>query len=492
MAVATASDPVAFRPLEATESSSPAAAPAVLSDVEIAAPSRPAAGSVGGMWALFVGLGMLMIGNGLNSAVIGVRSGTEGFSVVVTGVIMAGYFAGFLIAPTLVVRMIASVGHIRVFAGLASTASTAVLVHSISVNAPAWTLMRFVFGFCFAGLYIVIESWLNEMSDSTNRGRTLALYMIVSMSGLGIGQYLIALADPSTFRLFVISSVLVSMALVPITLAGTTRAPAIRLPDPVSVRELVRVVPSGVVGMFMTGAATGTLLSLSVVYATTVGLSVERTALFLLAPTVGGVVMQWPVGKLSDRVRRRVLIFAVAMAAAAMCVLGIVTPSDNPLKLMIMFGIGGTMYPLYSLVVSYTLDWVAVERTVGASGTLVRLNGTGALVGPLLTAALMSSITPTMFYWMLGFYYSVIVAFILYRILFREALPKERERPYVPFPARATSVAFKLVIVPQRVTKRVGRNVATRRHEHRADDHWFDEWHASHADDRRSVGDDDS
>jgi MFS family permease len=428
------------------------------------------------MWALFLGLGLLMIGNGLNGAVIGVRSGVEGFSVVVTGVIMAGFFAGFLLAPTLVVRMIASVGHIRVFAGLASTASTAVLVHSLSVNAPTWVLMRFVFGFCFAGLYIVIESWLSEVSDSQNRGRTLAVYMIVSMSGLGIGQYLIALADPSTFRLFVLSSVLVSMALVPITLAGTTKAPQIRLPHPVPIRELTRVVPSGVIGSFMSGAAAGTLLGLSVVYATTVGFSIERTALFLLAPTVGGVVMQWPVGKLSDRLRRRVVILGVSVVAAVACALGVVTPSDNPVVLLIMFTIGGTMYPLYSLVVSYTLDWVAVERTVGASGTLVRLNGTGALVGPLLTAALMSWISPTFFYWALGSYFSVIVGFISYRILFREGLPKERERAYVPFPARATSVAFKLVTAPKRVTKRVGKNVATRRHEHRMADNRFDEW----------------
>ena len=395
------------------------------------------------MWALFLGLGLLMIGNGLNGAVIGVRSGTEGFGIIVTGVIMAGYFAGFLLAPTLVVRMIASVGHVRVFAGLASTASTAVLVHSVSVNPPTWALMRFVFGFCFAGLYIVIESWLSEMSDASNRGRTLAAYMIVSMSGLGIGQYLIALADPSTFRLFVLSSVLVSMALVPVTLAGT-HAPAIRLPDPVSIRELIRVVPSGVIGSLSSGAAAGTLLGLSAVYAIGVGFSVERTALFLLVPTVGGVLMQWPVGKLSDRLLRRTVIFGVAVVAAAMCALAIVVPSDSPFVFPIMFAIGGSMYPLYSLVVSYTLDWIAVERTVGASGTLVRVNGTGALAGPLLTAPLMSWIGPTLFYWTMGAYFSLIVAFISYRILFREALPKERETPYVPFPARATSVAFKL------------------------------------------------
>ena len=434
-------------------------------------PARPGGHGVRSMWPLFLGLGLLMIGNGLNGAVIGVRSGVEGFSLIATGVVMAGYFAGFLIAPTLVVRMIATVGHIRVFAGLASTASTAVLVNSLAVNPPTWGLMRFVFGFCFAGLYIVIESWLAELSDAATRGRTLAVYMIVSMTGLGIGQYLIALADPGTFRLFVLSAVLISMALVPITLAGTTKAPEIRLPDPVSIRELVRAVPSGVVGSLMSGAAAGTLLGLSAVYATAEGFSIQRTALFLLVPTIGGVVMQWPVGKLSDRVRRRVVIFGVSIIATSACAIGIFVPSDSPLVFPIIFAIGGSMYPLYSLVVSYTLDWVTVERVVGASGTLVRINGTGALAGPLLTAPLMSWLTPTLFYWTLGTYFSVIFGFIAFRILFREGLPKERERPYVPFPARATSVAFKLVTAPRRATQRV----ATRRHPHRSDDHRFDE-----------------
>ena len=461
-------DPVAFRPLAATESESSAAAPAVSSDVEIDTSTRPASPGLRGMWALFLGLGVLMVGNGLNGALIGVRSGTEGFSVVVTGVIMAAYFAGFLIAPTSVVRMIASVGHIRVFAGLASTASSAVLVHSVLVTPVAWVAMRFVFGFCFAGLYIVIESWLNELSTPVNRGRTLAVYMIVSMSGLGIGQYLIAAADPSTFRLFVLSSVLVSMALVPITLAGTAKVPEIRLPEPVSVRELWRVVPTGVTGSFSTGAATGVLFGLSAVYAAGVGFSIERTAVFLLAPTVGGVAMQWPVGKLSDRLRRRTVIFGVSVAAAGLCALGVVVPSDHPLVLLIMLGIGGALFPLYSLVVSYTLDWTAVEKTVGVSGTLVRTNGTGALVGPLVTAPLMAWLGPALFYWAMGGFFAVVIAFVSYRILFREALPQERERPYVPFPARATSVAFKLIAAPKRVGQRVGKNVVTRQHPQRS------------------------
>lgn len=422
------------------------------------------------MWPLFLGLGLLMIGNGLNGALIGVRSGSEGFSLVVTGVIMAGYFAGFLLAPWIVVKMISSVGHVRVFAGLASTASTAVLVHAVWVTPPTWVVLRFVFGFCFAGLYIVMESWLNELASPKNRGRTLAAYMIVTMSGLGIGQYLIAIGDPKSFKLFVLSSVLVSMALVPIALVGTITGPPVRLPKTVSARELVRVVPTGVIGSFMSGAATGVVFALSAVYATTVGMSIQRTALFLLAPMVGGIVMQWPVGKMSDRFRRRTVIFVVSVVAAAMCALGIAIPSDNALALAVMFGVGGTMFPLYSLVVSYTLDWTAVEKTVGASGTLVRVNGTGALVGPLLTAPLMAWLSPTLFFWTMGAFFSVTVAFISYRLLFREGLTEAQEGPYIPYPARATEIAFRLVSAPAKVTKVVGKTVASRRHDHHSTD----------------------
>ena len=467
--------PTSIRSLAATDWDLTAEDSAAPSDDRHHDATRPDGTGAQGMWPLFLGLGLLMVGNGLNGAVIGVRSGSEGFSLVVTGVIMAGYFAGFLLAPSLVERMISSVGHIRVFAGLASTASTAVLIHSVLVNPPTWVAMRFVFGFCFAGLYIVIESWLNELSTTANRGRTLAIYMIVSMSGLGLGQFLIAVGDPSTFRLFVLSSVLVSMALVPVTLATSITGPTVRLPEKVSARELLRIVPTGVVGSFMSGASTGVVFALSAVYATAVGMSLERTGLFLLAPMLGGVLMQWPVGKLSDRLRRRTVIFGVSTVAAMMCAIGVVLPSENPAVLLVMFGIGGTMFPLYSLVVSYTLDWTAVNKTVGASGTMVFLNGSGALVGPLATAPLMAWIGPTLFYWTMGAFFSVIVAFISYRIAFREALPESSEGPYIPFPARATSVAFKLVAAPAKAGKTVGRlvgrNVAVRPHARgRADD----------------------
>lgn len=437
---------------------------AVASDHTDAAPRA----SVGGLWALFVGLGLMMIGNGLNGAVIGIRSGTEGFSFVVTGIIMAGYFAGFLLAPSVVIRLIPSVGHIRVFAGLASTASSAVLMHAVSVVPASWAVMRFVFGFCMAGLYIVIESWLGAMSDSSNRGRTLAIYMIVSLGGLGAGQYLVALADPNGFKLFIVSSVLVSMSLVPVTLAATTKAPPLVIPEAVSVRELSRIVPTGVIGSLMSGAAAGVLLGLGAVYATAIGLSLQRTGFFLVAPTIGAIVFQWPIGRLSDNVSRRAVIFGVAMVAAGTCALMLVIPEQSVLVPVLMVVLGGTMFPLYSLIVSYTLDWAPEGKTMGASATLVRINGTGALCGPLAAAGLMSAFGAAWFFWTMAIAFMVIVLYLAWRIAVKEALPLERQGEFVPFPARAGALALGLVVKPVKKATKIaaGRHVTSRRHAH--------------------------
>ncbi|WP_420452574.1 MFS transporter [Ilumatobacter sp.] len=417
---------------------------------------------------LFIGLALLMVGNGLNGAVIGVRSATEGFSVLVAGIVMAGYFAGFLLAPSAIVPRIPTVGHIRVFAGLASTASSAVLVHSISSDPVVWTLMRFVFGFCMAGLYVVIESWLSGITDSTNRGRTMAVYMIVSTGGLGVGQFLIAVADPNGFRLFVLSSVLVSMSLVPITLASATAAPVVTTPSKVSVRDLLGYVPTGVVGSFATGVTAGVLLGLGAVYATAIGLSLQRTAFFLIAPTIGAIVLQLPIGRLSDRVPRRTVLFGVAIAGAGVCASLLIVPERSVLVPLLMVGLGGTLYPLYSLVVSYALDWTPPGSEVGASGTLIRINGAGALTGPLVTAPLMTAFGAKWFFWVLSVAFLAVVLYVGWRMVVAEAIPLADQRAYVPFPARAGAMAVHMVMNPVRTAGKlaVRKTVTTRRHAH--------------------------
>ena len=405
-----------------------------------------------------------MVGNGLNGAVVGVRSANEGFSLTVTGAIMAGFFAGFLLAPTLVVQMLRRVGHIRVFAGLASTASSAVLVHAIAVFPISWTLMRFIFGFCVAGLYIVIESWLAEMTTASNRGRTMAVYMIVWLAGLGAGQYLIALADPNTFRLFVVSSVLVSMSLVPITLV-TSKAPVVVASEKVTVRELATIVPTGVVGSFMGGASVGIVLGLGAVYATTTELSLDRTAIFLMAPMIGAMVLQWPIGRLSDKISRRTVIFFVASFGLAIAVGLALVPADSVVVLALMAALGGTLFPLYSLIVSYTVDWVPVGKVTGAAATLIGINGAGAFLGPLVAAPLMSAFGPASFFWCIAGAFGVVVAFVAWRLAFKDAMPQERQKRFVPFPARAGYLAMTMMIEPVRKATRIAgvKNAAARR-----------------------------
>lgn len=439
-----------------SESTRPGSSPAATVDQpavdesEIFTEAPLESNTVASMWALFLGLALLMIGVGLNGSVIGVRSGIEGFSLVVTGLIMAGYFAGFLLSPSIVVRMIPSVGHIRVFAGLASTASSAVLIHSVIVVPWVWVTMRFVFGFCAAGLYIVLESWLNEMSPNSRRGRTLAIYMTVSMGGMALGQLLISTSDPAEFTLFVVASVLVSMSLVPMALAATATPPPVRVPDRVSVRELWRLVPTGTIGAFLNGAAVGALLGMAAVYATSAGMSLERTAVFLAAPMIGAIVFQWPVGWISDRVPRRGVILVVAGLAALTASGLALLPVDSILVIALMFLLGGAVFPLYSLVVSFTLDWTPVHRTVATSATLVRVNGAGAIVGPIVAASLMAAIDDAFFFWTIMATNAIVALYVTWRIIVRDPLPMERQRRYLIVPARASEFVLRLAPRPRR------------------------------------------
>lgn len=396
---------------------------------------------------------MLMVGNGLNGAVLGVRAVSEGFNGLETGVVMTCFFAGFLVGPSVVLKWLGSVGHIRVFAGLASTGSASVLIHSVSVVPITWAAMRFVFGFCMAGLYMVTESWLNDASTPANRGRTLSVYMVVSMAGLAGGQVLLAVVETAGFTLFIVASVLVSMALVPMALAATTTPPPVRVAEKLPIRELLRTVPTGFFGMFFTGASHGTLLGLGAVYATRVGYSPTKTATFLAVSTLGALVLNWPIGWISDRVPRRAVIFVVAITASASCSVLAVLPSDSALVLPVMGVFSGSTFPLYALLVSYTIDWTEPGKSIGASGQLLRVNGAGAVVGPLFAATLMGGGRESMFFWTLVGTHGCIAAYVGYRIVAQEALPMDRQGDYIPIPARSTNFALRLTDRPLKASR---------------------------------------
>jgi MFS family permease len=405
------------------------------------------------LWTLFLGFTMLMIGNGLNLAVLGVRMVDEGFDVQVSGAVMACYFAGFLLGPVLVVRWLSGVGHIRVFASLASVASCVVLVHFVWVNPISWGVLRFVFGFCMAGLYVVVESWLNDASTPSTRGRTLAVYMIASMGGLGIGQLLIATGDPNNATLFVVASILVSMSFVPFALAATTEAPPVRVSPRMTVREFFRTAPTGTVGIFFTGASHGILFGLGAVYATRAGFGPGTTAAFLALPSLGSLAFQWPVGWASDRLPRRGVILVVALASAATATLLAVIPEGHPAALPVMFVLGGLTFPLYSLLLSHTLDRAAPGTAMGASGASLRVNGTGAVLGPVIAGAIMASFGETAFFWCLVVTHGLIAAYVSFRLVAEDAVPLSLQGPFVPVPARATEFAIRLTSRPLRASR---------------------------------------
>ena len=416
----------------------------VTDDQTTGGPWIPTSSVAAATWALFLGLALVMMGNGLNGSVLGVRSEAEGFGLAITGVVMASYFAGFLAGTIYAEYALKTVGHIRVFAALASMASTAVLIHALSVNPVTWAVMRFVFGGCMAGLYVVVESWLNDLATNKTRGRMLSIYMIVTMGSLSLGQLMLNIDDDSGFRLFVLASVLVSMSLVPITLSASS-APPFAVPEPMGLSKLVGIVPTGIISSLFTGMATGGLIGMSAVYASAAGLSQGRISIFLTAPLIGAIVAQWPIGWLSDRFPRRGVMFVVAVVGAAAAAFPLLVEDGVTLAILSMGILGAALFPLYSLAIAYTNDWIRHEQILGASATLIRVNGTGAIIGPVAAAGLMAGFGERAFFWWLAGSLVAVAGYLLFRIIAKDPLPIDRQRDYVPFPARASSVAANLI-----------------------------------------------
>lgn len=403
----------------------------------------PTTRSTAGVRTLLVGMAFLMVGNGLQGALLGVRAEIEGFGFAVGGAVMAAYFVGFLFGTAVAERFLVAVGHIRVFAALASVASSAAILHVVWVNPATWALLRLVFGLCLAGLYVVVESWLNDMATNANRGRILGGYMVVMMGGLGTGQLLLAGGDPASFELFVLVSVLVSLALVPVTLSATT-APALVVPEPLSLRRLVAAIPTGAVTAFWAGAAHGTLLGLAALYGKSEGLSDTRVAVFTAMGPLGCVLFQWPIGWISDRVSRRGVIGVTAVGAGLAAAGSLLTEPGSGLSLVLMFLFGGFTFPLHSLAVAITADRVTPAQITAATATLVRLTGVAAAICPAVAGAIMSATGPPAFFVVLAAVHGVIALYVAYRILARPTIPVAEQSDYIALPARGTAVTANL------------------------------------------------
>jgi MFS family permease len=344
--------------------------------------------------ALLVGFGLMQMGNTLQGTLLSVRGGIEDFSPAQIGAVGAGFWAGIVLGSLRGGKLIQRVGHIRTFAALGAVAATAPLLHLLMIDATIWIMARILTGFCFAGLFMVVESWLNGAATAETRGQILSIYGMTGLIAGIAGQLLLPATDPADFRPFCIIATILAFALVPIAL---TRASAPAQPGGsarLSLRALHRQSPFGIVAAFLCGVTTGAFFALGPIFAERRGLDTGGIALFMACGTLGGFLMAWPLGWLSDRLDRRVVVIAAAITAAAtLLAMMALVPNSAPhwILYLCVAVFGGTIVPTYSIVIALVNDGVAAEEFVAASGCLLLVQGTGAALGPLIAGLAMSA-----------------------------------------------------------------------------------------------------
>lgn len=392
-------------------------------------------------WALFLGMGLIMLGNGLQATLLGVRASMEGFGTTITGIVMSGYFIGLIAGCHSVPKIVGRVGHVRTFGALASLASTSILVQAVFINPLVWWVMRLVTGFAYAGIYIVAESWLNEAAENGTRGKLLSFYMLVSLGGMAGGQMLLNVFHPSGFELFLLVSLLISFAVIPILLS-TARAPQFDVMENIGIINLYRVSPLGVFGMFITGMSIGTFFGMGPVYGTDVGLSVKDVSFFMGTLILGGFLFQYPLGWLSDHYGPIKVIILSCIGGAAVSFVAMIFEAEGLAFYTMIATVGGLAMPLYSLCCVHTNDYLTPTQMVAASGTLVLLSATGAAIGSPFTALAMDILGPQAFYGSLGVMLSSVAVFALWRSTQRVDAVIEEQGDFVIMAASPLSASL--------------------------------------------------
>ncbi|MGO9935993.1 MAG: MFS transporter [Steroidobacteraceae bacterium] len=388
-------------------------------------------------WPLLLGMGVLMLGAGLQSTLLGVRASIEGYPPYVTGLIMSSYYVGYLVGTRIAAPLLRQAGHIRVFAALAAVATAAVLTQGIFVNPPVWGAMRLISGVCFAGIYVVAESWLNDRASRENRGRLLALYMLILYIGLGAAQFLLILSSPRSATPFMLVAVLISLALVPIVISAQ-QVPERAIPSKVSLPALYRNSPLGVVGVAFSGLISSIIFSMGPVYAHLTGLQTQQVAAFMGVSILTAVVTQYPIGRLSDRMDRRTVIASVcAVATLAAGSIAVFQGIAHALFLALAALFSGFALTLYSLSVSHVNDKLEPKQMVAASSALLLLNGTAAATGPVLAGGLMAAFGPRAYFMTLATLTGMLFIYDVWRKSRRGSVPPSLKAPFVGSQPRA-------------------------------------------------------
>ena len=393
-------------------------------------------------WALLLGMMLLMVGNGLQGTLLGVRGGIEGFSTFEMSFVMSAYFAGFLVGSRVAPQMIRRVGHVRVFAALASFVSAILILYPAFTNPVVWACGRIAIGFCFSGVYVAAESWLNNSADNSNRGKALSIYMIVQMFGIVSAQALLAIGDATGYALFIVSSVLVSISFAPILLS-VAPTPAFETAKPMPLRTLIETSPLSCLGMFLLGGVFSAQFGMSAVYGTAAGLSVTQISLFVSSIYIGALLMQYPIGLFSDRVDRRLVILVVALLGGLASVVAFLNGEYFGALLIVAFIIGGTSNPLYSLLIAYTNDYLEADDMAAACGGLIFINGVGAISGPLIIGWVMDQYGPEFFFMVIAVLMLTMAVYAGFRMTQRTRVGID-DGAYAPVMPNASLVAVEV------------------------------------------------
>ena len=394
-------------------------------------------------WALLFGMMLLMVGNGLHGTLLGVRGEIEQFTTFQMSIVMSAYFAGFLGASRMAPKMIRRVGHVRVFAALASFISAVLVLFPLIANPWIWAVGRLIIGFCFCGVYVTAESWLNNAATNENRGQSLSLYMIIQMLGLVVGQGLLILADPGGYVLFIVISILVSLSFAPILLS-ITPTPAFETTNPMQLKKLVLTSPLGCVGMFLLGGVFSVQFGMASVFGAEISLSLAEISAFAAAFYIGAMLVQYPVGWMSDRMDRRQLIMGLSVLGTGGALLAIIAGSNFIALLLSAFLIGGMSNPLYSLLIAHTNDYLDFDDMASASGGLLFINGVGAISGPLIVGWVMQSYGPFGYFLIIALLLGTLALYAAYRTTRRAAPSVEDANSYTPVLPTASPVALEL------------------------------------------------
>ena len=370
---------------------------------------------LGNTWALMLGMMLLMVGNGLQGTLIGIRGEIEGFSTIELSIVMSAYFVGFLGASQLVPELIRRVGHVRVFAALASFISAVLIAYPLFTNPIFWSVGRLVIGFCYCGVYITAESWLNNAVDNEKRGQALSLYMIVQMVGIVSAQGVLALGNPNGYSLFIIISILVSISFAPILLS-ISPAPAFERTKLMTLSRLFTSSPLACVGMFLLGGVFSAQFGMSAVFGAQIGLSLSQISLFVASFYIGAMIFQYPIGWVSDKMDRRLLILLISAASATGSASAYFAGGYFFALVFAAFLVGGLTNPLYSLLIAHANDFIEYEDMASAAAGLLFVNGVGAVSGPIIIGYAMNAFGPEIFFVIIALLMATLAIYAGYRM----------------------------------------------------------------------------